>query len=72
MTLRWLLITCSNVLAQEEKQMVRLANLVIESAQLESYNTLLKEEIGISVKKESGVLALYTIAEKKKPTHITI
>jgi 4-carboxymuconolactone decarboxylase len=78
MTLRWLfpfiiaLITCSNVLGQEEKQKVRLAKLVIDSAQLESYKALLKEEIEASVKKEPGVLTLYAVAEKKKPTHITI
>ncbi len=52
--------------------MVRLAKLVIDSAQLESYNTLLKEEIEASVKKEPGVLTLYAVAEKNKPTHITI
>ena len=40
------LLFCSNLFAQEEnKQMVRLAKLVIDSAQLESYNTFLKEEI---------------------------
>ncbi len=78
MILRWLFIfilaltTCSNVVAQDEKQMVRLAKLVIDSAQLESYNTLLKEEIEASVKKEPGVLTLYAVAEKNKPTHITI
>ena len=52
--------------------MVRLAKLVIDSAQLASYNTLLKEEIEASVKKEPGVLTLYAVAEKNKPTHITI
>jgi quinol monooxygenase YgiN len=39
---------------------------------LASYNTLLKEEIEASVKKEPGVLTLYAVAEKNKPTHITI
>jgi quinol monooxygenase YgiN len=78
MNLRWLFIfilgltTYSNVAAQNEKQMVRLAKLVIDSAQLASYNTLLKEEIEASVKKEPGVLTLYAVAEKNKPTHITI
>lgn len=57
---------------EENKQMVRLAKLVIDSTQLETYNIYLKEEIEASIKKEPGVLTLYAIAEKAKPTHITI
>jgi 4-carboxymuconolactone decarboxylase len=63
----------NNLYGQEEnKRMVRLAKLVIDSARLENYNAFLKEEIEASVKNESGVLTLYAVAEKKKPTHITI
>jgi len=66
-------IFCNNVFAQEEsKQMVCLAKLVIDSAQLENYNAILKEEIETSIKVEPGVLTLYAVAEKDKPTHITI
>jgi 4-carboxymuconolactone decarboxylase len=54
------------------KQMVRLAKLVIDSTQLNAYNALLKEEIETSIKVEPGVITLYAVAEKKKPTHITI
>lgn len=63
----------SAVYGQEEnKQMVRLAKLVIDSTQLENYNAFLKEEIEASVKLEPGVMTLYAIAEKNRPTHITI
>ena len=58
--------------AQEKGQMVRLAKLVIDSTQLESYKALLKEEIETSVRVEKGVLTLYAVSEKDKPTHITI
>jgi quinol monooxygenase YgiN len=62
-----------NLFCQEEnKQMVRLAKLVIDSTQLESYNKFLKEEIETSIKVEPGVLTLYAVAEKNRPTHITI
>ena len=62
-----------NISAQSsEKQIVRLANLVIDSAQLDSYTAFLREEIETSVKAEPGVLTLYAVAEKKRPTHITI
>lgn len=65
------LMLALNGLAQE-KQMVRLAKLVIDSVQLETYNAFLKEEIQNSVKLEKGVLTLYAVAEKNRPTHITI
>ena len=58
--------------AQEKGQMVRLAKLVIDSTQLENYRAFLKEEIETSVRVEPGVLTLYAVAEKDKPTHITI
>ena len=52
--------------------MVRLAKLVIDSTQLETYKAILKEEIETSLKVEPGVLTLYAVAEKNRPTHITI
>ena len=67
-------LQCYNTgLAQlENKQMVRLAKLVIDSTQLEQYRAHLKEEIEASLKIEPGVLTLYAVAEKNRPTHITI
>jgi len=58
--------------AQQKGQMVRLAKLVIDSTQLENYRAFLKEEIETSVRVEPGVLTLFAVAEKDKPTHITI
>lgn len=58
--------------AQEKGQMVRLAKLVIDSAQLKNYTAYLKEEIETSLRVEPGVLTLYAVSEKEKPTHITI
>jgi quinol monooxygenase YgiN len=63
---------CTTTFAQEGKQMARLARLVIDSTQLESYRAFLKEEIETSLRVEPGVLTLYAVAEKNKPTHITI
>lgn len=51
---------------------VRLAKLEIDSAQLKSYNALLKEGIETAMRVEPGVLTLYAVAERDKPTHITI
>ena len=66
------ILCCNNNPTQNKNQMVRLAKLVIDSAQLENYNALLKEEIEASVRFEPGVLTLYAVAEKNDPTHITI
>lgn len=58
--------------AQPSTQIVRLAKLVIDSTQLESYKALLKEGIEASVKLEEGVLTLYAVFEINKPNHLTI
>ena len=65
-------VFCNNGPTQNKNQMVRLAKLVIDSAHLENYNALLKEEIEASVRLEPGVLTLYAVAEKNDPTRITI
>ena len=62
----------SNAAAQEKVQIVRLAKLVIDSAQLENYKVALKEGIETAVRLEPGVMTLYAVSEKDKPTHITI
>lgn len=64
--------SCNTPAPPEQNHKVRLAKLVIDSAQLESYKAALKEEIEASVRLEPGVLTLYAVAEKDNPTHITI
>ena len=72
MTVMLTFVFCTNASAQNNNQMVRLAKLVIDSTQLESYKALLKEEIETSVRVEPGVITLYAVSEKNNPTHITI
>ena len=43
---------------------VRIAELEIDPAQLESYKAAVKEEMDTSVRVEPGVLAIYAVAEK--------
>lgn len=67
------LLISTNTFAQEQnKQMVRLAKLVIDSTQLEQYNAFLIEEIKTSIEVEPGVITLYAVAETHRPHHITI
>ena len=67
-----IVLSTGSMYAQEKKQIVRLAKLVIDSTQLESYKSILKEGIETAVRIEPGVLTLYAVSEKAKPTHITI
>jgi len=66
------ILSFGDAAAQEKTQVVRLAKLVIDPAQLDSYKALLKEGIEAAVKLEPGVLTLYAVSEKEKPNHITI
>jgi len=66
------LLSFEHASAQEKSQMVRLAKLVIDPAQLTNYKVFLREEIETSVRVEPGVITLYAVSEKDKPTHITI
>jgi quinol monooxygenase YgiN len=58
--------------AQNKQHMVRLAKIVIDSAQLDNYKVFAKEEIETSLRVEPGVLTLFAVSEKDNPTHITI
>lgn len=51
---------------------VRLSRIVVDPAQLDSYNTYLTEEIEASIRLEPGVLTLYAVAEKEQPNKIII
>ncbi|WP_181954727.1 putative quinol monooxygenase [Chitinophaga lutea] len=67
-----MLAACNAAKAPQKPGKVRLAKIVVDSAQLENYKTLLKEEIEASIAKEAGVLTLYAVFEKERPTHLTI
>jgi len=66
------LFDSKKMFAQENKQMVRIAKLVIDTNQLGSYKAALTEEIKISARLEPGVLTLFAVEEKGNPSHITI
>lgn len=70
LTLCWF-SACSRAPAKPAQgQLVRLAELEIDPAQLESYQAALREEIEASIRVEPGVLTLYAVAEKENPAHI--
>lgn len=59
-------------LAEQEAgtTVVRIAELVIDPAQLDAYTAAVKEEMSDSIRLEPGVLAIYSVAEKDKPNHL--
>jgi quinol monooxygenase YgiN len=59
-------------MAQAQKQLVRLAVIIVDTTQLDHYNELLREEIQASIQKEPGVITLYAVAEKENPERITL
>jgi quinol monooxygenase YgiN len=62
----------TKVSAQDNKQIVRMAKLVIDSTQLENYKTALKEQMTTAINAEPGVLLYNAVYEKNNQTHITI
>ena len=66
----FLFISASN--AQTKGPYVRIAKIVVDSAQLEAYKTELKTGIETAVLKEPGVLTMYAVFDNKFPNHITI
>ena len=53
-------------------KMVRIAELEIDPAQIDTYRALLAEEIEASVDNEPGVLMLHAVSEKERPEQVRI
>lgn len=51
---------------------VRVAEIEIDPAQLDSYKAAAKQVIETSVRAEPGVLALYAVAEKDNPARVIV
>lgn len=58
--------------AQGPKPMVRIAKILVDSAQLDAYRTALKEGITTAVRVEPGVLTMFAVYDKDRPTHVTV
>ncbi len=67
-----MIISHQTASAQQEEQMVRIAEIEIDSAYLEEYKAILEEEAAASVKLESGVIAIFPMFQKENPTQVRI
>jgi quinol monooxygenase YgiN len=51
---------------------VRVAEIEIDPVKLEAYTTAIKEQVEAAFRLEPGVLALYSVADKENPAHVTV
>lgn len=64
--------SAQNAATQPHKPMVRIARIIVDSAQLDAYKAALKEGVETAVRVEPGVLTLFAAYEKDHPTHVTV
>ena len=62
----------STALASSAAPFVRIAELDIDPVHLVAFHAAVRESIETSVRVEPDVLALYAVADKERPTHITV
>jgi len=55
-----------------QRPYVRVAQIEIDPAQLESYKAIAKEQIETAIRVEPGVLTLYAVAEQDNPTRVVV
>ena len=51
---------------------MRIARIIVDSAQLDAYKAALKEVILTAVQKEPGVISLTAVYDKNHPTHVSV
>ena len=55
-----------------QRPYVRVAQIEIDPAQLESYKAIAKEQIETAIRVEPGVFTLYAVAEQDNPTRVVV
>jgi len=58
------------VAQQPRVSVVRIAELEIDPARMDSYNVAVNEEMEASIRLEPGVMAIYAVAEKDHPNKL--
>ena len=65
-------VSATDASAQDKNRVTHIAKLQIDSAQLQNYMAILKEQAETAVRVEPGVIMLYAVADKDHPTRITV
>src|SRR4051812_19902272 len=58
--------------AQVKEPYVRVAEIEIDPGKLGAYTAAIKEQVEAALRLEPGVLALYAVADKENPAHVTV
>ena len=66
------LVACSAAIAQAKDMIVRISEIEIHPNRLAEYNAILKEEAEASIRLEPGVIAIFPMSQKEKPTEVRI
>jgi quinol monooxygenase YgiN len=66
------LLSYISVAGQKNNMMIRISEIEIDSNFLEEYKAILKEESRASVRLEPGVISIYPMYQKEKPTQVRI
>ena len=61
-----------NIMAQNNKMMIRISEIEIDSIYLQEYINILQVESKASIQKEPGVIAIFPMYQKESPTQIRI
>ena len=67
-----ILLSYCSVYAQNNKMIIRVSEIEIDSNYLEEYKTILKEESRASVRLEPGVISIYPMYQMENPTQVRI
>ena len=57
---------------QADGQYVQVAEIEIDPGQLDAYRSAVQEQIEAAIRKEPGVLVLYAVSDKDRPTHVKV
>ena len=68
----FMLASLHTVSAQNNKMLIRISEIEIDSTYLEEYIAILKEESSASVRLEPGVISIYPMFQKENPTQVRI
>lgn len=60
------------MIEESEERYVQVAQIEVDPAQLEHYRAAVRKQIEAAIRKEPGVLALYSVCEEDDPSRITV
>jgi len=60
------------MIEESKERYVQVAQIEVDPAQLENYRAAVRKQIEAAIRKEPGVLVLYSVSEEDNPSHITV